>query len=699
MRRLAGRIAMLVLAAWAIGLAVAATRLAAWDDGLVRTLLQIRADTAFRVNMAQRHEPISREWYHSKALALLKASEKLQDDSLWAMFVPGAWRPFDDLRERVAARIEREFSEIAVETVRRELYWRTSQLTGVPQDDATGELAAAECKLPSPHASPSDAAASMTNARELPEYLAAQQHLQAVAQLDDAVQAMAALQESSDAAPADPDRLRLLVRYTLGAQLPGGLTRSAVLFSSGLKPWDAAQAAVGLTRLQQAVRCSLGHAMRALDKRVFEHNDLLASEAELAQHEARLFGPAGNRLAFDDTVRGLHDVVAAIDAQQALLAKGDYGWLYRSTPSLGPAHDALLAQVAKVRLLGSDTVLQLRRQSGAAMAGFRREFETMFRAGREPALVWDGERLALSAERLALRDGLVAVLQQPFMVPVSDAVLPAAATAPLAWDTEKLEQALAIGDTRRRFAGEVLAKFPRSWRAPIARLADGQLARLVQERVAEAIVTGALAAATPDAGAYGSHRAQLGRIEALLTSLGARPAADQLRALVSHDLVDRLALAEQELWQAALYAPRTGSFDWWQGERAPQWTAFGAADGPALKQALAQLAATLDARARSVSALLAHSDASTAQTPTVQRWQGLVAELQRYRAGSPDSSLRALERYLLALGPDFSAANCAARLAAAAPAGVNSDEIARRHLQIHQALADRCARLRGSRGG
>jgi type VI secretion system protein ImpL len=700
MSRLMARIAMLALAAWAIGLVVAAIRLSAWDDDLVRTLLQIRADTAFRINMAQRHEPISREWYHSKAIALLKASEKLQDDSLWAMFVPGAWRRFDDLRERVAARIEREFSEIAVETVRRELYWRAGQLTGVPQDDITGELAAADCKPPSMPSQPNEAAASTTAVQALPEYLAAREHLQAIARLDDAVQAMVALQESNDVARADPDRLRLLVHYTLGAQLPGRLTRGAVLFSSGLKPWDAAQSAVGLARLQQAVRCSVAQAMRALDKRVFERNDLLASETELAQTEARLFGPAGKQLAFDDTVRGLRDLVAVIDAQQALLARSDYGWMYRGTPSLGPAHDTLLAQVAKVSLLGSDTVLQLRRQSGAAMARFRGDFQSLFHARPEPALAWQEEagRLVLSAERLALRDGLVALLQQPFMAPATVAVLPVAAPVPLDWDSQKLEQALAIGDMRRRFASEVLPKFPRSMRTPVARLADSQLARLVQERVAQAMLAGGLAAVAPDAGTYGSQRAQLGRVEAMLTSMGARAAAEQVHALVSHDLVDRLALAEQELWQAALYAPRTGNFDWWQGERAPQWTALGAADGPALKQTLAQLAATLDMRARSVAALLAHADASTARSPAVQRWQGIVAELRRYHAGSADSSLLALERYLLALGPDFNAANCATRLAATAPAGGTGDEIAQRHLQIHQALADRCARLRGGRG-
>jgi type VI secretion system protein ImpL len=701
MRRLVVRIATLLLAAWAIGLVVAATRLASWDDDLVRTLLQIRADTAFRINMAQRHEPISREWYHSKALALLKASEKLQDDSLWALFVPGAWRRFDDLRERVAARIEREFSEIAVETVRRELYWRTSQLTGVPQDETTGELAVADCKQPQPPASPDSGAPLNVAVQALPEYLAARDHIAAIAQLDGAVQAMVALQESRDVASADPDRLRLLVHYTLGAHLPGRLTRSAVLFSSGLKPWDAAQAALGLARLQQAVRCSLAQTMRALDKRVFERNDLLASEAELARRETHLLAPAGKQVAFDETVRSVRDVVAAIDAQQVVLSQGDYGWMYRGTPSLGPAHDALLAHVAKVRLLGPDTVLQLRRQSAGAMARFRTDFEAMFRRGAEPALVWHEEtgQLVLSTQRIAWRDALVDLLQQPFMVPAGDAVWPVAAPMQLAWDAQKLDEALAIGEMRRRFTKESLPKFPHAMRAPIARLVDGQFARIAQERVAEAMITDGRAAAVPEGAAYASQRSQLARLEALLVSLGARTTAEKIHAMVSHDLVDRLALAEQDLWHSALYAPRTGSFDWWQGERAPQWTAFGAADGPGLRQAFAQLVATIDARATAVSAYLAHTDASAAPSPTVLRWQGIAAELRRYRTGKADSSLLALERYLLALGPDFSASNCAARLAASAPQGGNDDEIARRHLHIHQALAERCAQLRGGRWG
>jgi type VI secretion system protein ImpL len=93
-------VAAALLGTWLVGLAVAAVQLSAWNDELVRVLLQIRADAVFRTRMAQYHETIPREWYRSKALSLLAASDKLQEDGRWMLFLPGSWRPFDDLRER-----------------------------------------------------------------------------------------------------------------------------------------------------------------------------------------------------------------------------------------------------------------------------------------------------------------------------------------------------------------------------------------------------------------------------------------------------------------------------------------------------------------------------------------------------------------------------------------------------------------------
>ncbi|MCY1310684.1 hypothetical protein D9M70_609040 [compost metagenome] len=91
--------------------------------------------------------------------------------------------------------------------------------------------------------------------------------------------------------------------------------------------------------------------------------------------------------------------------------------------------------------------------------------------------------------------------------------------------------------------------------------------------------------------------------------------------------------------------------------------------------------------------LVALGTPALANDPAAQRWLQLQAELARYRARAPDSSLLRMERYLAALGSDLRRENCAERLAAVAPVAA-ADEIAQRHLQLHQALARRCNELR-----
>ena len=685
-------LAAVVLGAWMAGLVMAAVQLDAWSSELTHTLLRLRADAVFRMRMAEGREPIPREWYRSKALALLAASEKLRDDTTWTLLVPGSWQPFDDLRQRVAARIERAFSDIAVETVRRELYFRASELTGVPQDPQTAELLdSADCRPP-----PVAAGVNGSDApQQLPEFIAVQNQLAALEQLDQAVQAMLALRRGGS---GDADNLRLLVRFTLGVELPGHLSRSAAFFRTGLKPEDLTLAATGVPRMQQAARCSLLKGMNALDARLFDRNDLLAAEAVLAQHAPRLFSAGARDGAFAETVEGLREVVAALDQQEALLAQADPVWLRQADSSLGAEHESLLARAARIGLLGPEAVDQVRRQSGAALQQFRRKFNAVFGSGKEPALVWrqDRGRLMLSPQRLALRDGLVALLQEPYMAPPAYRAFPEAAPAPLSWNLHRLDEALAVADARQRVASDILPQFPPAVRRGIAQFVNGHLAQRVQDATLEAM---APAPGGPfDAAAYGAQREQLARVQALLVNLGARSRADKLRALLSRDLVDRLALIEQAMWGLALYSDRTQYFGWWQGEGSPILQAFGVPDGQALRYALSQQFGRFDEFGREAGALLAYVDPSIASSPAVQRWQGMVGELRRYRAGAADSSLLALERYLLALGADMSRSNCLEKLMAAPGAGAQSDEFAQRHRQIHQALMSRCVELRSPPG-
>lgn len=677
------------LAAWTAGLLAAAVQLAAWEDELARTLLQIRADAVFREHMAARREPIPREWYRVKTLALLAASEKLKDDSRWALFVPGSWRLFDPLRQRAAARIERAFSDIAVETVRRELHFRASQLTGVPQDGQTAELLATGDCAPPPVAMPPAAGAASS---ELAERSAVQTQLAAIEQLDGAVRAMVALQGQGG---ADPGHLRLLVRYTLGVELPGQLSRSVGFFRTGLKPEDVTFTARGVPRIQRAVRCSLAKAMHALDARMFERNDLLAAEDFLAARYARLFAPRGAPLGFGETVDAYREVIAALDEQQSLLERPEYGWLHRKGTAAGP-REPLLERIAAIGLLGPEAVVQVQRQSAVAFERFRRQFGVTFGAAGDPALVWSPQqgRLVLSAQRRALRDGLAALLRQPFMVAPAQRAIPADAAGPLSWDSGRLQQALSFGEARRQFTDTELPKFPPGARAAVARFVDAHLADLVRDATVAALLPAGSAAA--DVPAYRAQHEQLAQVQALLAGLGARDRAEQLRSLLSRELLARLALADAAMARSAIFSDRTRHFGWWQGEGSPVLRAFGVADKLTLRYSLSQQLGQLEEIGREAGAYLPYADASAAAYPTVQRWQGIVGELKRYRAGAADSSLLALEHYLVAVGAELDRANCVERLSLAAPPAGRTDAFAKLHVQIHNALLARCAELRSA---
>ena len=678
--------ALALLAAWAAGLAAAAVQLAAWDREVVQLLLQIRADRAFRVRMAERREAIPREWYRSKALALLAAGGKLQEDGRWTLFMPGAWPRFDDLRQRLARRVEREFSEIAVDTIRRELDYQAGQIAGVPRHVVTGELlVAAGCADPVPAPSFFQPGIPAGDAPELRSVLA---HLDAIEQLDRAVQALAQLQSPGAGDGAEP--LRQLVRYTLGADVPGQLSHSAMLVRQALRPAEQVQHAVRTSRLQAAVRCSLAKRMALLDARMFERNDLLASEQALSASLAELLRPGAAARPLPETLARWERAVALIGEQQRLLAV-DSGWLSGANHSLGPAHDAVASRVARIGLLGPDSVQQLRRQSGALLQRLRLQLAKSLGAGGDPGIVWvEAEgRFALSPQRLALRDRLAALLQEPFMAARGDAAFPQETPGAVAWDLQRLDDALQLAQARQRFAVEQLPAFPRPARVAMLRVVERQLARQVEHVAAQALSV-ARPEVPSDLASWRAQRQQAARVQALLAQLGAHDRAQRLRTLLADDVAARLGAAERALARSDLSSPRLQDFGWWTGEGSPVLAALGVADTVTLRVVLAQQVGQLDAAARQVAPLL--EPGSVTGDPAVLRWRGVAGELERYRAGRGEGSLAALERALLA-GAETNAANCFDKVAAWPPLA-GADPFAERHRQLRDALSRRCGQLR-----
>ncbi len=686
--------AVLLLGGWGVGLAVATWQLHQHNGALVAALTQLQSDAQYRTRAVQSGSAIPAAWYRNKALSLLAMNERLRTDGTHSIFMPGSWHLFDNLNERVIERIEREFGDIAVTTLRRELMGRVSQLSGVEQEDNTGNLIiGANCRLPPSFATLGD------NPRKngllvenQPEFGALQSYLASVDQLDLALQALERLRQPS---ASNTEDLRMVVRYALGAELPADMGRSLRYFRQAATDTNAL--VIPLNSIQDALLCTLGKASMQLDTHLFTENELLASEQQIARQWPELTGSGS----FARTIASYRTVVSAIKDQEDLIATGKGGWMRQSTLVLGEAYDKTTARIAQNRLLGEVAVDQLRNRSMAAFQKFRTEFNLRF-GGPQPGVIWQEKegRFTLSTQRAALRDSLTALLNQPFMTAARDRDVPALpARSVIIWDIPRLDQALAIGDVRKRYLSEGLAGFPTGIRAGIENTLNTHFAQLVVDSTAEAaglqdarpsIASGAADTQTQ---AYEASRQRVIKIQTLLTELNAGARAQELRALASRDALERLRSVDEAFAQSELYTMRGRDFKGWRGDRGPVLTAFGVSDAASLTAYLAQQFERAESLGKLAEAYMLALDPSDAGSVLAQRWQAINRDLERYRLKNPNSTLLLLEQFLATQGAEVDQASCASKLAGKAPASRTGDYFAERHTQIYNALFSRCFEL------
>lgn len=687
----------LVLGCWSLGLVVATVQLDRRNPDLTRALMQIEADANIRARASERGEVVPTDWYRSKTLALLAEIEKLGNGRAWTFFMPGSWEIFDNLDERVAERIEREFGEIAINTLRRELYARAAELTGVAQDASTAELIiGGECMVPTGFAALKTAPRKASLAVEdLAEFNALLQYLSAVERLDQAIVSMARLQKPSATEASD---LRLLVKYTLGAELPGNMSQSLRFFRGS--EGAAAPASISTAHIRQAVQCSLGKGAAALDQRLFVGNDLLVSERLLVGQYAKLFAGDPRTGNFAQTVGGYRDILAAIKEQEGLVASGKGAWMRQPSLNLGPAYDAALARISQSpRLLGPETAEQVRLRAVAEFQKFSVEFYARYGSDGTSGVLWQDKegKFGLSPERLALRDALTGLLAQPFMTEPRDREMPEMqAQNTLLWDIGKLDQALSLADAHKRFNAEALVKFPPSTRASMSGFVNQQFARLVSDYAIEALSLSGRSDpnALADAASFDAARGRLVKVQALLVELGAKNKADNLRSLISQDALVRLKQVDDSLNRSDLLALRTRDFSDWLGDRGPLLAAFGVADSPGMMQYLAVQFGRAESLGRQSEIYLASLDAAAAESQLARRWQAINRELERYRLKTPGGSLVLYEQFLVTIGSDIDRSNCAEKLTGKAPGARPGDYFAEKHLLVYTGLLRRCNELR-----
>ncbi len=689
--------AMAVPAVWALALVIAGVRLSSDAEDMVAALAQLDRET--RASLPGTAAP-DLERNRSRAVSTLALMERVDAGVMWSVAVPGSWSVFDDLHDRLRARLEKGFSENSLEPLRQGAYARVSKLTGVPTDPSTGHLiAGAGCALPAGwDEQVRSAQRTGIDVEDLPEFAAMLQYAGQLEELDRAVKAMTRLTTGAEA-PAGDD-LKLVARVFLGAELPGNPHRAAAL----LRQQARNAAPLSLPAMQQAAGCSFELAAQALYARLFSRNELLLAERAVSERLQQVIASA-SATDWIQQLQGWQGVQDALRQQELLLAPGKGSWMRRRNLQLGQAHDALLQRIQAVSLLGPAPVELARKVAGDELARFLNDWDTALGGKADPlggaGLQWQEKesRWALSEDRAALQASLTALRAQPFMRIAGNRPLPdLPAGSMLAWEKGRLDQALALGDARKRFQAELLPKFPLAVREYIEGLADAALAEGVVDQLASgAVIVPRSTLASAASGTSEADRVRLAKARMLLGELGADDAATRLQQLIAADAVARLRVLDEAVRQAGLYQPRDADLRSWTGDKGPMLQAFGVGDAAGLSAYLAQQHAFLEGVGREAEPLLQALEGQAGNDAVVQRWRGIVADLARYRLKSPASSLLALEQFLSVATADVDAVNCGEKLQARAVPRA-TDLFAERLATLQTAAASRCRELRNAEG-
>ena len=691
--------AWVLIGGWGLGLLVGSVILHKQSDAMHLVLMKFKQDTAQQALSQRNGEKMSTEAQNNRVLALLTLMEQMDNQRLWSIFMPGSWPVVDRLPSDVRDYLEKAFGDIAASSLQRALQHKVSQLTGVPQDESTGELIqGSTCTTLSSAIDENAKGNNQMGFQELPEFSALLSYVSAVEQIDMAYGAMQRLQ--TPGIPPNPNDLQLLVKLVTGTELMSVSQRTSELFRS-----KAASAyRVRQAPLQEALRCGFGQRTLRLQEMAFDNNIFLSSQRDLTASINSLTEAVEDTSDASAQLESLTSLLSEIKAHEALLVtgSGSGAWMKRPSFQPGAAWDSLLARITATQMLGVTVAQQTKEKFESAYKGFSIELSEQLADNPISEVVWDEKELRFvpGIGLSNLRSGLSALMSEPYMATVNNLPAPELSSNPAAsqgvnWELARLDEALATQELRKKFKSDLLQRFPVNSQRTIDQIVKSRLTNQIMHHINAALIPGSrLSGTVNDLTAMEAERTRLTRLQQLLSELGARRENDALRALITRDALRRLQTLDDALMRSELYTSKGRSFNFWQGEKSPVLGAFGLPDAAALQPYLAQQVARIEQLSKEADAILSQLSSSAANSLQAQRWHNIARDLERFKLKNPNSSLMALENFLAAMAGDVDAQNCNERLAGKVPGGRPGDFFAERHMQLGASLSQRCSELR-----
>lgn len=460
---------------------------------------------------------------------------------------------------------------------------------------------------------------------------------------------------------------------------------------ASLRPFDLAPFRVGATAqlealmdayIQEALAGSAG----------IQHLRDAAAALQLATRPAGNADIAG---AYRTVLTDLDQASGSLRGQDALLVEGD---------NLGPDLQPLISLIGDSSLFGPavrDGIVARIRAAVAQQDGSRQPVDSIV----GPLAVYDTahRRVDLSPTAERLRQGLKTLFAHPFMKQQAAGAPTALHGGAFVWDIPTLETAANLSGDFLLFQTRDLSGFPATLKPSVQAAAQQALGTTLMADIAHAQV--------PLGSNFGSGPTDAALRQQIASFANAFPLFEQMatvfrqadmgayQASLTKLVVDRtqalLAQVDDALRADQPYVVPMSGLAAWDGSKIVPYKLFAQPNPAALAEWLAGQRQQVTGLAHDfaqplVTFLGSPSIAPLVGTaPLVDKWSGIIAELDRYGAGRPNNGVKRLDDFITTGLSGIDAMNCAAGLDGSL-GGAASDWFSQRMIEIGQQIASRC---------
>ncbi|HEY7506144.1 MAG TPA: hypothetical protein VH621_00935, partial [Nitrososphaera sp.] len=473
------------------------------------------------------------------------------------------------------------------------------------------------------------------------------------------------------------DGLGEVVQYVFNVKIPKGFYSNSGYYQKALA--QVSRAPMDPEKYKSQAMDMTTNLSQDVNNKLFRSHEVLIQSKSLS-HQLDNFEQEHQP---DHMVSQFQDILDSISRMQNLLDEPAVAWLSKPSLDLGDAFAQLLLSIEQSAFLGERLRQEIEQSWQEAFQVLRVELSSQTAPHLGPLLLQEGGaiRLQLSEKVHALKSALEILFNLPFMTrkPPGDMSARHLPLTRLIWDTTLLDKALSQAEMYDQFNGG-LAQVPAWWTRKLRDAALSRLEATMRDLIAQARQFEPLPerlvgsrrledSLRPEIQNFTKAIKPLNRLISAFDQAGLHDSALDLSELVALQAQTLLGRADQLLQEEALYRVQDGDFSSWHGGASPS-AAFGANNVEELTYYLDRQRERMSYLSRTYAeplvAVLTQSTNPPApgQERLLAKWEGILAELDKYDHKKPGNSVTSLETFILFDLRDITAQNCLEKMVA-----------------------------------